>query len=100
MTLLLGMIALVVLALAGLVVANLVSGATTTAFQNDDYQVPPPDRNPPPIPAPNTYGEAEDWLTEQPALRPVRPGARCVATVPRSTSPMRATNSCRRTSTV
>jgi uncharacterized protein len=63
MTVLLGMIVLVLIALAGLVLANLVSGTTTTAYQNDDYQVPPPDLSPPPIPVPNTYGEAEEWIT-------------------------------------
>ena len=52
MTVLLGMIVLVVLALAGLVLANVVAGTTQVAYQNDNYQVPPPDRNPPPLPAP------------------------------------------------
>ena len=50
--LLLGLIGLVVLALAGLVVANLVAGTSNVAYQNDDYEVPPPDKNPPPIPLP------------------------------------------------
>lgn len=60
---LLAMVVLVILALAGLVLANLVSGTTTNvAYQNDNYNVPPPDRNPPPIPVPTTYSEAEDWL--------------------------------------
>ncbi len=63
-TVLLGLIGLVVLALAGLVIANLVSGTTTTAYQNDNYRVPPPDKNPPPTPIPNTYSEAEDWLVD------------------------------------
>ncbi len=62
MVVLLGLIALVVLALAGLVIANLVAGTSNVAYQNDDYQVPPPDTNPPPLPSPTTYGEAEDWL--------------------------------------
>jgi len=31
-------------------------------YQNDDYQVPDPDPNPPRLPAPETYGEAEDWM--------------------------------------
>jgi uncharacterized protein len=63
MTVLLGMIVLVVLALAGLVLANMVAGPAQAAYQNDDYQVPPPDRNPPALPAPDTYREAEAWLT-------------------------------------
>jgi uncharacterized protein len=61
---LLGMIGLVVLALAGLVIANLVSGTSSVAYQNDNYRVPPPDKNPPPTPIPDTYGEAEDWLVD------------------------------------
>ena len=64
MLVLLGMIGLVVLALAGLVVANLVSGTSSTAYQNDAYQVPPADKNPPQTPIPDTYGEAENWLTD------------------------------------
>ena len=53
--------------LAGLVISGLSSasgsGSSTGAFQNDDYQVPPPDTNPPPIPLPQTYEQAEQWIT-------------------------------------
>jgi predicted metalloprotease len=34
------------------------------AYRNDDYRVPPPDRNPPPLPVPQTYGEADQWITD------------------------------------
>lgn len=34
------------------------------AYQNDDYQVPPPDKSPPPIPVPQTYDEAEQLITK------------------------------------
>jgi len=42
-------------------------GGETTAppgaeYKNDDYQVPEPDPNPPKLPMPDTYGEANDWL--------------------------------------
>jgi uncharacterized protein len=61
--LLLGLVVLVVIALAGLVVANLLHGSSNAAYQNDNYQVPPPDKNPPPLPVPKTYGEAEQLIT-------------------------------------
>jgi len=56
---------LVGVALVGLVVVNLVVGSSTTtvAYQNDNYKVPPPDQNPPPLPAPSTYDEAQQWTT-------------------------------------
>lgn len=63
---LLALIALTVVALAGLVLANLAGGTADVAYQNDDYQVPPPDKSPPPLPLPTTYTQAEDWLTRSP----------------------------------
>ncbi|HEY5847678.1 MAG TPA: neutral zinc metallopeptidase [Microlunatus sp.] len=60
---LLGMVVLVVLALAGLALASSLGSTPQASYQNADYEVPPPDRNPPPLPQPSTYGEAEDWLT-------------------------------------
>ncbi|QGN33732.1 neutral zinc metallopeptidase [Microlunatus sp. Gsoil 973] len=55
---------LVAAALVGLVVVNLVVGSgTAVAYQNDSYKVPPPDENPPPLPAPDTYGQARQWIT-------------------------------------
>ena len=62
MSLLLGLVALCVLAIAGLVLVNALVGSSETAYQNDNYEVPPPDASPPPIPLPTTYTEAEDWL--------------------------------------
>jgi predicted metalloprotease len=35
-------------------------------YQNEDYQVPPPDTTPPPIPQPETYEEAQALLTQNP----------------------------------
>jgi uncharacterized protein len=52
------------IALAGLMITGLNSGSSNVAYQNDQYQVPAPDRNPPPIPVPQTYGQAEQWITE------------------------------------
>jgi hypothetical protein len=53
-----------VLALAGLVVAGLVSKPAEVAYQNDQYQVPPPDATPPPLPLPNSDAEARDQVTK------------------------------------
>ena len=65
--LLLGMIGVALFAILGLVVLGAaVTQTTEVAFQNDDYQVPPPDANPPPIPIPETYEEAEAIVTSSP----------------------------------
>jgi predicted metalloprotease len=62
---LLGVVIIVTLiAVAGMVITGLNSEAPNVAYQNDGYQVPPPDRNPPPIPVPQTYGQAEQWITK------------------------------------
>lgn len=65
-TVLLGMIALCVLAIGGLVIANAVTSDSQVAYQNDDFKVPPPDANPPPIPKPQTEAEAQAFLTKNP----------------------------------
>jgi uncharacterized protein len=70
-------IAVTLVALGGLVISGLTSEASNVAYQNDDYQVPPPDTSPPPIPVPETYEQAERWITEssfynQTAPAPVR----------------------------
>ncbi len=62
-TVMLALIALAVVALAGLVITGLTSTPSVTQYQNDDYKVPPPDANPPPIPLPDTYEQANDWVT-------------------------------------
>jgi predicted metalloprotease len=74
---LLGLIGLTVLALAGLVVAGLLSKPAEVAYQNDQYQVPPPEATPPPLPFPDTDAEAHDLVTKntlyaQQAPLPVR----------------------------
>ena len=50
-------------ALVGLVITGLSSSSSNVAYQNEDYQVPPPEKNPPPIPVPQTYAEAEQLIT-------------------------------------
>ena len=62
-------------ALGGLVIAAELR-PSDVAYQNDNYQVPPPDTNPPPIPAPETYEEAEDLITQtRSTTRPSGSGA-------------------------
>ncbi|WP_344801952.1 neutral zinc metallopeptidase [Microlunatus ginsengisoli] len=66
-TVLLGMIGLCLLAIAGLVITNLATGAgSEVSYQNDNFKVPPPDTSPPPIPQPKTEAEAEAFLTANP----------------------------------
>jgi uncharacterized protein len=61
---LLGVIIIVTLvAIAGLAITGLSSEPATTSYANDNYQVPPPDTNPPPLPVPETYEQAEEWIT-------------------------------------
>ena len=62
MALLLGLVAMSVLAIIGLVMVNVFTGSSDAAYQNDDYQVPPADSAPPALPVPTTYAEAEGWL--------------------------------------
>ena len=65
--LLMAMIAVALFAIASFVVLGAATSQTTeVAFQNDDYDVPPPDANPPPIPLPETYEEAEAIVTDSP----------------------------------
>jgi predicted metalloprotease len=61
--LLLALIAMTVLAIAGLVAANLVSRPSEVAYQNDEYTVPAADTNPPPLPEPKSVDEARDLVT-------------------------------------
>jgi hypothetical protein len=85
---LLAVIGLTLAALGGLVISGLSadSSTTTAAYQNDDYQVPPPDTSPPPIPIPETYEQAEQWITQssfynQTAPAPVRCNSRPINVV-------------------
>jgi predicted metalloprotease len=57
------MIIIGLIAVAGFAITGLNSEAPNVAYQNDNYRVPPPERSPPPIPAPQTYGQAEQWIT-------------------------------------
>jgi uncharacterized protein len=50
--------------LVGLVITGLNAESTTAAYQNDNYRVPPANTNPPPIPIPETYEQAEQWITQ------------------------------------
>jgi predicted metalloprotease len=79
--LMLALIAVCVLAVGGLVLVGLLAGPSEVAYQNDDYKVPPPDKNPPPLPVPKTYEEAQQWVTknrfyDQTAPLPVRCNSR------------------------
>ncbi len=65
--LLLALAGLSLLALLALVLLNATGSSVGTqdgAFANDDYQVPAPDLAPPPIPIPQTFNQAEQWLTQ------------------------------------
>ena len=39
---------------------------TPGQYQNEDYEVPPADNNPPPLPVPSTEQQATDWLDKNP----------------------------------
>lgn len=78
--LLLVTIALAGLALMGLVVVGQTSAPSQSAYANDDYQVPPPDTNPPPLPVPKTYGEAKRTIDQSPFYAQTVPApVRCQA---------------------
>lgn len=77
------MMLVAVISLAGLVLTALTRGGGSTtggdvAYQNEDYKVPAPDKNPPPLPQPpQTYDEAyaivkENKLYQQSVAEPVR----------------------------
>ncbi|HJY46996.1 MAG TPA: neutral zinc metallopeptidase [Propionibacteriaceae bacterium] len=96
----LGLVLLVVIgltlaALGGLVLSGLTAESSTAAYQNDDYQVPPPDTNPPPVPIPETYEQAEQWITQSPfynqtAPAPVRCNSRPINVVTASDAQLKA----------
>ncbi|HZA74614.1 MAG TPA: neutral zinc metallopeptidase [Propionibacteriaceae bacterium] len=76
-TLLLALLGLALVALAGLAVVNLTAPPSQVAYVNDDFEVPPPDTAPPPLPQPDTYQQAEQLITanafySQTAPAPVR----------------------------
>jgi uncharacterized protein len=71
--LLLVIIVLGLAAIAGLVIIGLTATPSAVAYQNDDYQVPPPDTNPPPLPVPQTYEDAEQAITNSTFYRQMVP---------------------------
>ncbi len=58
---LLCVVALTVLAPVGLVAVTALQRPAETAYANDDYQVPPPEAKPPPLPIPETAAQAQEW---------------------------------------
>ena len=76
--LLLAVIAMALLAIAGLVLASRFAGPTEVAYANDDYQVPPPEANPPPIPIPETTNQLTEWMEANPVYGQAMPApVRC-----------------------
>ncbi len=61
-SLLLGLMGLAVVAVIGLGGTSLFSPSPQVAYQNDAYQVPPPDQNPPALPLPETYDDALQFV--------------------------------------
>lgn len=50
-------------------------------YQNEEYRVPPIELNPPPLPMPETYGQASDWLINNPIYNSsISAPVRCDAT--------------------
>ena len=64
--LLLALMVVGLIALASFVLTGVTNQPSSTAYQNDDYKVPPPDKSPPAIPVPETYEEAEQVITRSP----------------------------------
>jgi len=71
---------LALIAFVGFVVTNLASPTSNVAYQNDDYEVPPPDKSPPPLPLPETYEEAQQFVAANPFYQQTAPiPVRCPA---------------------
>ena len=71
-------IALGLVMMAGQTAGNVTSPPSDTAYQNEDYRVPPPDASPPPLPQPETFEEAEELLTSNPLYSQTAPApVRC-----------------------
>ena len=76
--LLLAGLGLGLLLMAGNVAGNVSSPAPSGTYQNDQYQVPPPDASPPALPQPETYEEARSLLTDNPFYAQTAPApVRC-----------------------
>ncbi|MET1006843.1 MAG: neutral zinc metallopeptidase [Propionibacteriaceae bacterium] len=71
--LLLALMGLALIAFVGFVVVNLVSPTSNVAYQNDDYEVPPPDKSPPPLPLPETYEQAQSFVAANPFYQQTAP---------------------------
>ncbi len=81
--LLLALVVIAGLSLLGFVGTGLgtSSSSSDTAYQNDDYKVPPPDLSPPPLPVPDTYEQAQQIITSSPFYGQTAPApVRCDAT--------------------
>ena len=61
---LIALIVLVATALVALIVVNEATNSDDVAYQNDNYQVPAPDKNPPALPAPETEDQAVEWTQQ------------------------------------
>lgn len=61
---LIGLVAVCILLLAGVVVANMFGGGRGPVA--DNWSPPPPDMNPSELPSPETYAEATEWLEKNP----------------------------------
>jgi len=78
--LLLAMIGVALVAIVGLIGVSLLTSTSEVAYQNDDYQVPPADTTPPPIPIPSSEAEAAAFLTKNPIYSQATPiPVRCVS---------------------
>ena len=80
--LLLALIVIAGLSVLGFIGTGLGTGTTSTSsdspYQNDDYKVPPPDLSPPPLPVPDTYGQAEQVINDSPFYAQTAPApVRC-----------------------
>ncbi|HZA03814.1 MAG TPA: neutral zinc metallopeptidase [Propionibacteriaceae bacterium] len=65
-TLLTVLAVLALAALVGLAILSNTGRPAEMAYANDDYRVPPPSTNPPALPQPETYQQAEQWITANP----------------------------------
>lgn len=76
---LIGAVAVCLVALAGIVIVNLLKpGGITTNYENESYTAPPVDKNPDEIPIPSTTTEAEEWMQKNPLYDQTTPNSvRC-----------------------
>lgn len=58
------LIGVAVVSLGALVVVGLTSTGGQVAYANDDYEVPPPDTDPPPVLVPQSEQQAGSWLND------------------------------------